>query len=235
MAGVHDFKWQLFHNHSWAKLNLFFNKATDGVSTIDYGFRVTNSVDGASAINYGFKVNDKRKQVIDVWGMRQVCSNGMMIRVPLEWHYAFVGEDISDKDVRTELRVLLKETARIPHLTNAEDKIKSMQYVAEAMSLLQKPIERIISLSQKWTFENEEEIKKLIKKYVGERMLDTINAQFGKEEETLWGLYNAITYVASHNEISQRTSLSLQEKAGKMLTEVLIQTHGLDGKGGDAQ
>lgn len=223
VAGVQDFKFSLISRAKDAHLNIYFCDVEDDASGIRFGFRASNSVDGKSSLNYGFSTERYYKekvlvteQVVTVWGVRQVCSNGMVMRVPLEWH------NVLKEEERTRLTKLLQETAKIRHMGAIEKKIEVMQFVTEAFVLLKNPIKRIIELARKFTIEDEEHAKKLIKKYIGKRMTDRILEQYNTEEgDSLWQLYNAVTFVASHSPMADRTRTALLEKSSLLLEKEL--------------
>jgi len=80
------------------------------------------------------------------------------------------------------------------------------------------PVARIIDKAQTREIGNQEAAE-LIKKYVGKRMFQKVYNQFSYESSDLWGLYNAVTYVASHDNIAQSTSNGLLVKAAGMLEQ----------------
>lgn len=223
VAGVQDFTFNLHWNKANANLSIYYLEADDGSEGIRFGFRVHNSVDGKSSIRYGFdmeKLVSENVMVTDrfvtVWGVRQVCQNGLMMRVPLDW------VDVVHQEERLKIESLIKEAKSIAHYGEIEKKIKVMQYVTEAFVLLQKPIERILARSKLYEIENQEEARKLLKKYIGKRLSERILKKYDTEEGTLFGLWNAATWIASHDEkIKERTRHNLIEDAGIMLEKEL--------------
>lgn len=189
------------------------NEATDGVMI---GFQVINGFDGKTALNYGFRAF-KTQSIIEIVGYRQVCSNGMKVRVPLD------EAEIVTLEERRKITNLLYKNLRIVHIgDNVQEKVQSVQYITEAMELLKNPVSRIIEASQ-----NKEVgtkiAEEILLKYIGKRLKQKILGQFRKEEKTLWGLYNAITYVASHDrEISTSTANSLIENSADLLTAEVV-------------
>jgi hypothetical protein len=62
----------------------------------------------------------------------------------------------------------------------------------------------------------------LIKKHVGQRYANTVNEAFKNESADLWGLYNALTSVASHDiSLKESGRQKLLSKAAEMLTQEL--------------
>jgi hypothetical protein len=188
------------------------SEATDGVSI---GFQALNSIDGTTAIRYGF-ANFKQTRWVELVGYRQVCSNGMVVRVPLD------NAEFVKLEEREKIEVLLRETARIIHMGKAHDKVEAIRYIVEAMELLKEPVARMIEASKNKILA-EKMAKELIAKYLGKRLNKKVLAQYRKEEKNLWGLYNAMTFVASHNkEIATSSADSLLNGSAEMLREELV-------------
>lgn len=126
-SGVQDFKYGLIHNHRWAKLNLLVqDDVIDGVSL---GFDVSNSFDGSGAVNFGLDMSRKHR-TIELVGYRQVCSNGMKIKVPLD------NAEIIRLETVEKVQSLMKQHTKLKHTTNVHRKIEAIQYVVEAVALL---------------------------------------------------------------------------------------------------
>jgi hypothetical protein len=212
-AGIHDFKFILTSTMRRAQLQIYTSNA--GYDGVSLGFSVENSFDGSKALSYGFKISEQ-KTVIEMVGYRQVCSNGMKVRVPLE-NAEFVREE-----TRAKILNLFEEHCRILHTPTAEARIPSMQYVAEAIALMQEPLELYIRKAQKWTIDNEDILKRLIKAHVGKRFQAKVMERYTQESRDLWGLYNALTYVASHDpQLKPSARDSLIDKASMMLEKEL--------------
>lgn len=215
-AGEKNFQFVMVANHKKAAMQVYTTGV--GYDTVSLGFSVTNTLDGTSTINYGFS-QFREQKYIELVGYRQVCSNGMKIRVPLD-EAEFVREEI-----RTKVQNLLSEHAAIKHTKMALERVQAMQYVTEALSLLREPVERMIKAAQKFTLDDEDRIKELIKKHVGKRHLKKIQEAYAEDTTTqgdLWGLYNAITYVASHDEkLKVGARETLLNKASNMLVAEL--------------
>ena len=115
MSGIHDFKYSLYYTLSRARLNIY----VDEVSGVNFGFQCLNSFDRTSSINYGFRAYQKLESIkivekthVLVWGFRKVCSNGMMLKIPLKT------SKYLDSVVVTKIRELLSHTNRIIHTGN---------------------------------------------------------------------------------------------------------------------
>lgn len=209
MAGLSQFGFLTVADERRAKLQIY--ASGEGHDTVSIGFEVINSFDGSHAISYGFR-QTREKSVIEIVGYRQVCSNGMKIRVPLD-EAEFVRPEI-----KTEVEQLLKTNIAIQHTKNAERRIEAMQYIVEAMALLRAPVEAMIQKAQKWTWKDQEHYEQLIETHVGKRFKSKIEDQLQNESQDLWGLYNAMTHVASHdNEIKDTARETILNKAANMM------------------
>ena len=212
-AGIHDFKFILKSTHKRAEMQIYATGT--GYDTISLGFNVVNSFDGSKALSYGFRIFGEEKSV-ELVGYRQVCSNGMKIRVPLE-NAEFVREE-----VKSRVTELVSKHSKILHTISAKDRIENMQYVTEAISLLREPIELYIKKAQHWTIENEYMLNQLIKNHIGKRFQAKVREQYKMESQDLWGLYNAITFIASHDtDLKPSARDTLIEKACVMLEQEL--------------
>lgn len=216
LDGLHttatDYNFALFVSDAKAYLKIFCDEVPDNGSGIRLGFDAINSLNGKSAIHYLFRSENVTK-VVEVVGYRQVCSNGMKIRVPLEQ------AEFVRPEVREKVEALLTLSQKITHMGNPEEKISAVKYVVEAMSLLKEPVALIIKKAKDVKV-GDEEAKKLIKKYIGKRLSGRILGQFDEEEQTLWGLYNSITFVASHG-VKATTMNGLIDRSAEMLEQEL--------------
>ena len=215
-AGVQDFEFNAQHTLSWANLNIFVTpKGFDGVKL---GFQIGNSFDSSSAVTYGVEVAQRNAYVV-LQGYRQICSNGMKIKVPL------MEAEIVKEEIREKLTLIFKERTRVLHTKSAESKIEAIKYVVEAVSLLQKPVENMIKKAQKWTIVDSTHFKELIKLHVGRRYAQKVINQYNKDsaDESLWNLFNAMTFVSSHDPTLSVTARdTLLDKASDMLTAELF-------------
>jgi hypothetical protein len=221
VSGVENFEFSLWNTRKRAHLAVFVGELEDGVK---FGFKVTNSFDRSLAIHFGAKAYQQQKSVeiverdhVLVWGIRQVCTNGMTMRIPLKTcKYLDTQEVVKIKD-------LLKMKGRILHVGNDVDKkLESMQYVVEAFTLLKNPLNMMIIDAQNFHL-NPIEARELILKYVGKRRMDKYLELWGQEEKTLWGLYNSITFLASHSiEFKSTLREGLLTKAANLLEGELM-------------
>lgn len=215
-----DYSFALFQTDTKAFVKVFVDEIGDNGSGIKLGFEAMNSIDGRGAINYTLMSSEIKRQTtrtIEVVGLRLACKNGMKVRVPLDQ-----AEEIKIEirtEVQEKVRELLKMATNIIHMgENIEEKTKAVQYVVEAMTLLKEPIAQIIKNAKEKQI-GEQDAKFLIGKYIGKRLSEKIYEQFQNEDQTIWGLYNAITYVASHGDVKESTMNGLLNKSADLLEE----------------
>lgn len=206
-----DADYNLFTHKGKAWLSVLVENAAD---TVRIGFSAMNSVDGTTAIRYAFAMQSVTKTV-ELVGYRQVCSNGMKIRVPLQ------NAEIVKLETREEIEKLMEQHQNIVHMGDPKSQIQAIQYVVEAVAMLKDSVSTIIERAQNYQIEEKAVLKELISVYVGKRMSQKIEDQFYKEHPSVWGLYNAITNVASHADIAETTSTGLIDKAAVMLEKLV--------------
>lgn len=221
VSGVKKFDFCLWSDKKKAKLAILIGEADD---TVKFGFTVANSFDRSSSINYGFKAK-KSEQVLEiiqrehvlVWGFRQVCSNGLVIKVPLKTC------KYMDTQLVTRVRELLVQKVSIIHKgKNVDQKIQDMQFITEAFLLLKNPISEMIK-DAKLIYLEGTQAEQIIRKYVGKRRLEWYLQHFTQEEQTLWGLYNSITYISSHDKNMRNGEReSLLNRAANLLENELM-------------
>lgn len=209
-TGTSDFRFIVRENAERAELRVF--AGAESADSVVLGFVVRNSYDGSQILSYGFS-KLKETQFLEVVGYRQVCSNGMKIRVPLK------DAEIIRNEVVHEVKVLFEKALRIRHTASAENRIEEVQYIVEAMALLREPVAAVIRKAQAWSIKDEETLARLIEQHVGKRKAARVLEQYAREPGTsLWDLYNAVTYVSSHDpEMRLVTSDRLEDKAANML------------------
>lgn len=206
------YKYSLIVNHKRAWLNIFVGSGYDG---INFGFKVVNSIDRSTAINYGMKANSITT-TLELVGYRLACSNGMIMRVPL------ANAEFVKLEERQAIEQLLSKKMIIRHQGDIQTKMDEVQYTAEAFLLLEKPLQRIIQKAQSIKLYREQALE-IIKKYVGARKYEKILHQFSGEEQSLWGLYNAMTFIASHRATIKATKFNTElNQAATMLEQELI-------------
>ena len=214
VSGVAQFEFVTWATDKYANISIVVGEGND---TVKFGFKANNRLDGHGAIHFGFE-GYNQTETVELWGFRQVCSNGMVVRVPLNEKWDYV-----DTVTSTKIKQLLSETAKITHIgINVDSKLQAIQYVVEAFLLLKPALNKMIDEAQDYTL-SKDEAKKLIKLYVGKRRMDRYMELYGKEEQTLWGLYNSITFLASHDvNLTQGTRDSLLGNAADLLGKQLV-------------
>jgi hypothetical protein len=216
------FRFSMWHSSRKAWLNLFVGDVVEkGFGKIEYGFRVLNSFDGTTAVKYNLISKHKGEDTtyVALVGYRQLCSNGMVIKVPITEADTVKEEMIT---LQGKIQQLANFDLSIMHTSNADEKLGKIQFVVEALMLMKNPLKRFINKAKAWKIEDEAMLRRIVKAHIGERMKDRILQQYRAEEQDLWGLFNAITYVASHeHELSDGTRNSLLDKSANLLVEVL--------------
>lgn len=219
IAGLQDFKFILTSQPHRAHLQVFTGQkaSVEGTEGISLGVNALNTFDGTKPLTYSITLFSE-KNTIELVGYRQVCSNGMKIRVPLD-----KAEIIREEEV-SELRKLWDKEARILHTPSADIKIKSLQYVMEAVTMLTKPVENLIKKAKEFSLKDTAVFEEIIKAYVGKRYAARVVANMNtkdiapEDHGSLWALYNAMTYVASHDdEIEDTSRETLLNKAADLL------------------
>lgn len=209
------FNFAMFQTDTKATLKVFVGEIPDNGKAIKLGFEATNSIDGRNAITYSLSSSSVTKETtIEIVGYRLACKNGMKIRVPL----AKAEELKLEKTVVDKVTELLSMASRIVHIGEAKKKIEAVQYVVEAMALLKEPVALIIQKSKDKKV-GQKLAKELLAEYIGKRLQERILGQFKKEEQSLWGLYNAITYIASNGGVKVPTMNGLIDKSARLLEE----------------
>lgn len=208
LMGAQNFQFTMWNNARQANLAVYVGEGVDGVK---FGFRCKNSFDGSSAINFGYSAYRRivetqivEKEHVLVWGMRQVCSNGLIMKVPLKTCKYMDAVQV------TRIKELINENSRIKHMGDVHTKLKMVQHIVEAFTLLKQPLNMMIIDAQSHTLRREDAIE-FIKKYFGRRKLDSIMERYDMEDATLWGLYNSITFIASHSDLkdSMRENMTM--------------------------
>lgn len=209
LAGNKDFKFSLTHSFKEAELRIYSGYGYDGVAV---GWNIINSFCGHKTLKYGVEVN-KQKSYIELVGYRQVCSNGMKVRVPLEQ------AEIIKPEMVTEIQKILADAEyTFKHTGEVMERLRTVGYIAEALEMLKKPMEAVIKKAGNIKLEDKKTIKKLIKLHVGKRYYSRVKNQFAAEDPDLWGLYNAITFVASHDkDLTDSSRNLLLDKAANLL------------------
>jgi hypothetical protein len=213
-AGIKDFRFSLQHWRKGALLNIYVDNPIQEGSGVYLGFSAYNSFCGHHAFTYGFDFSNTGKAQIEVIAWRQVCENGAKIIVDL------ANAQFVTLEIKSKLDSYLSEVRKLRHTKSIIGKLQEMQYITEAVSLLKVPIESMIKSAGLIEIEDQDKLKKLIKQHVGKRYASKVEEEYNKAgyNNTIWDLFNAITYIASHDEKVTFTGRQLlEEKAAKML------------------
>jgi hypothetical protein len=219
LANVTDYRYSIYSDKKKANMNIYVGSMTDATTEqqgILFGFRVINSLDGKSSIRYGFS-STKIERYFEIVGYRLACKNGMIVRVPL------AEAEFVRQEERVRLQELIKLQRNIRHSGDVDKKMAEIQYITEAIGILTEPLKRMVAAARNITYTDMAFVDAIIKKYIGKRMKERIMSRFLQEDSpTLWNLYNAITYEASHSPLTYTTRMGLLERSGTLLTEQLI-------------
>lgn len=213
VAGVSDFKFSLNSTYENADLNIYADSA--GFDTVQLGINIHNSFSGHTVLQYGFKY-DSIARTLELVGYRQICSNGMKIRVPL------ANAEIVKLETVEKINNLAKIKLHFRHTDNINEKLQLAQYITEALALLRAPVENMIKAGQMFTIADKEKLAELIKIHVGNRYKKIVLDSYANEPNAnAWGLYNAITYAASHNpDLNDSARETLLDKGADLLLAV---------------
>lgn len=214
VTGSSDFRFSFFADNHRAFMDVFVG---EGYDTVRYGFSVVNSYDRSTSLRYGFQGFRKTK-IIEMIGYRQVCSNGMRVRVPLDQ------AEFVRPEERIQIESLLTKSLSIRHSGDVVKKMESVQPIVEAFMLLRNPLQRIIEAAQKVSVADLAAAEAIVEKYMGKRLRGRVLDHFveKEQEKSLWGLFNSFTYLSSHEEkMSDSSRNALISKAAVMLEKEL--------------
>ena len=213
-------------NSNWKTANLWImtkDVANDGVRL---GFTAKNSLDGKSAVQFGFKADRIEGGHIELVGYRQVCSNGMKIKVPLDQ------AEIVSEELVAKITEVCNLQERVLHFIGAESKLEAIKGMAEAMVMIREPVNKMIALAESWQIDDEK-LKEFLEDNVKKRYRATVEAQYkrqiesGEGKATAWNFYNSLTFVASH-ETGFKLNFSARDRmldrAADFLVDVVRET-----------
>jgi len=150
--------------------------------------------------------------------------NETIAMLPIEVRVPLHQTEIIKPEVVTKITELWKNHARILHTQNATGKIELIQYAIEAITLLREPVEILIKRAKEFSLQDRTKMEKLIKLHFGKRYAERVRRVMNttdiadNEINSLWALYNAMTYVASHDEEIEASSReTLLNKSAELL------------------
>jgi len=225
------FKASVLEQNGRAWMTVVFSdiKADDGLNGIELGIRVTNSYDKTSALKYSGTTRENKEGHFEFFGYRLACMNGMTVKVSLGdisklnltdklrdvgdvvLKKEFVVDKVEEQTVKTYIRHFGKNTK-----TNLE-RVREMML---ALPVVAKRLEEQIETVKHISFTAEEAEAKLKEIGFGERTIEKIMERFKADEMTAWGLYNATTAYATHEEKVSPLSMERILKRAEAIMEV---------------
>jgi len=214
---------QVFGKNGYASMKCVFPELTiaDDKLGIKMGFEIQNSIDKTSSLGIEMKrsMKDKSDAYIVFTGYRQVCSNGMKIRVPML--EMFNADEIRQEEKGVIERLMASFTGRVKHM----GKNFAMKYT-DLLLLARKSIPSIEATIQKAmakVITREEFAKALGEMGFSDRNIEMILNEFDKEKATTtWQAYNNITAIASHNIKSQAVADKMLDRAWDLMESVKV-------------
>jgi len=190
-------KADVFEHDGRARLSVTFPEllVDDGAQGIELGFRTSNSYCGDQAFKFfGARSAFKKTHVIEFFGLRKVCSNGMMARIPL--NEVKEGDRVERKEYdhydRTELAT---SVTRIVHKGNVDAELFNITSAIEDLRKVIVPLENRIALAKETKFAGQDIGKMLREKGFSEKLVKFVRQE--AEDFSNWGIYNGITNYAS--------------------------------------
>jgi len=215
-----DFKTTAFNGT--ATLNVLFDsmQLDDGEQGITMGTTIRNSYNrsmtlGIQVLNKSYNNNEK---VIILYGMRQICANGMKIKVPLgEMTNAELDKLNPEKDVVAVEKIgheanLDKIHANIKHYGKKNFDMKFdniLNLISRSRNYVQNKIND--AMKNKISVEDfEEELKKI---NIAPRVIEKMKDELAQEKNTMWEAYNVVTAYATHKVNNAHRKDELLDKA----------------------
>ena len=192
---------------AWMSVVFSDMKADDGAQGIELGFTMMNSYDRSSSVHFGGTQN-RQSGHFEFFGLRLACMNGMTMRVPIsDWDKLEVknAADARVGDVVGVSKEFVGETVQeaasalsFRHIGRVDRKLEGVSLMVSALpcaaTLLRARVKKMHAESMN-AFEARARLNKL---GFGPRTTQSIMACFASEENTAWGLYNAVTHHATH-------------------------------------
>ncbi len=170
----------------------------DGKQGIELGFRASNSYCGDQAFRFfGARTAFKATRVIEFFGLRKVCSNGMMVRIPLNEVNIEAGDRVERKEYEQREEYNISDAVvRILHKGDVKTQLFNITKAIEDLRTVVKPLENKIALAKETQYAGTD-----LKKILHELGFSDKIAYFvekNAEDYTNWGLYNGLTQFASN-------------------------------------
>jgi len=178
----------------------------DGAEGIKMGFRVSNSHLGEA-----LKIGGSTQRMgthLKFFGFRLACSNGMIIQVPMEAMTVADMELTEKKGGIVQKLVndpIVEYNQKIMHKGNRNSRV---QKIYQQIMVLYKSVNYVENYIKNMQSKNlsVKEAEESLVGHFGPRVAKKVMEQYMIEEQTVWGLYNAITYKASHENRSMPNS-----------------------------
>lgn len=178
----------------------------DGAEGIKMGFRVSNSHLG-EALRIGGSTQ-KMGTHLKFFGYRLACANGMIIHVPME------AMSVKDMELTERKGGIIQKLVKDPIVEYNQKIMHKGRRDSRVQKIYQQIMALYKSVNYVETFIKEMQAKNLTVKEAedaligsfGPRVAKKIMEQYAIEEQTVWGLYNSITYKASHENRSMMNS-----------------------------
>lgn len=193
----------VYGKNGYASMRVMFDELMidDGAEGIRMGFEIKNSIDKSACLG----VEMKRKQQYDgtggtvtFFGLRQICSNGMKIKVP-----------IADASF----------SGKVKHMgSNLLLKFQDLLNLARASIPM---VEDLIKKSMLENISKEDFAKKLGQMGFSDKNIKLILREFD-DKKTIWEAYNSITFIASHKIKSQAVADKLTDKAWDLMETIKV-------------
>jgi hypothetical protein len=220
----------------------------DIADTVRFGFYVSNVHDGLHAVTYSFAMDrvQRYKEVvqhqsttvlqdgedakpkkggysyIELVGFRQICSNGMKIRVPMDEVMAATGTQATElqmsvkraltevwetEENRIRVKSILHVRKKISHKGDVVKKLEEQKKVMEVLVALKDPVKRMIARAQNKHVGPKEAMDVLVS-YLGvgtaRRIVQCVADGECDPLVSAWDVYNSFTYYATHKADSVR-------------------------------
>jgi hypothetical protein len=213
-----------------ARMRVFFDelKINDGKMGIDMAFEINNSYDGSTALGLSMKRNflEKGEKHIVFYGLRQICSNGMKIKIPLsEMLPQEIDKMKPENVIAEEKQDVLNQSQKefvgsVKHIgKDFGMKYKNLFEMAKiAIPIIEEKIKHAIEKN----ITNEEFMLWLQDRMFTKKSIKGILERYDNQDENVWGAYNAITEYASHYTKSDLQKEELIDKAWELMVPIQI-------------
>ena len=200
--GKNQVRAEFIQNKGRAWMSIVFPETTinDGQDGIEMGIQMKNSYESGMSLQITSTRSYYEGRFLTFFGYRRVCSNGMMVRVP--WTEINKGAKVDEirKEYVTEKEVGLGSfSTRIWHSGSSEKKMEQISRIVKTLTDCIPYIQTLVDKARQHHLEPEEASKMLEGIGLGKRMVEKVMKLYANDEQSRFGLYNSVTYYASHN------------------------------------